>query len=124
MNDNKGQKIDINGSIADSISGVIITGIGMSVIAFIACCLFGPFLAPLFQNGVERRNKDDNGFINYDVVRMKMKLIFLALCLLSIVSWTYTLKLAYDHKKLPGQGYSREDYNREYHENNPGYEQK
>ena len=91
MNDNKSNKIDINGSVADSINGLTGTAIIWAVVLLLFALLFAPAFASIFEAGVERRNANANGHVNYQAVREKMAFIRIVLCFVSLITWAVVI---------------------------------
>ena len=91
MNNDKGQKIDINGSVSDSINGLTGTAIIWVVVLLLFALLFAPAFASCFEAGLERKNANSNGHVNYQAVREKMAFIRIMLCFVSLIAWAFVI---------------------------------
>jgi hypothetical protein len=85
----KREKIDINGSISNSVKGIAGDTIGLLVVAIIFGCLFAPVFATIIEGKLMR--KPNGCFINMidmpDVWR-KMVFVKIALWIVCIIAWT------------------------------------
>jgi uncharacterized membrane protein YjgN (DUF898 family) len=91
MNDNNGRKIDINGSIKDSVSGAASDAFGMAVIALIFGWLIAPFFSYYWENHYRNICKFEDGQFDVESYNLKMFKVKLCLWTICIIGWIAVL---------------------------------
>jgi hypothetical protein len=87
-------KVDLIGSVEDSIEeGLSFIGFSLIVLLIVGC-LIAPCLTIFFEDGLEKKYDCNNHPENYEIVRKKLSQIRLRLIILSIISWLIVMYIS------------------------------